>query len=326
MDRLDVFVSYAPPDLPEARKLANRLVAAGLRVFLLEWVAPGVVEYEAREAALLGAANGVLLFSRATMKDPAIRDDYAVLLKRVHSGARLFVPVRIDDVELPPFAGIRRAVRLYGIDDAEYDDQVAALVEALRPAERLRDNPARTEIRMGFGVDVVGYSTRPTPLKDEVQRRLTELLPEVLGDLGLGPAQVDQQDTGDGMNVFLPATVEVHRALPGLLHSWRDRLARDNGRCRDRLRLRLAAVVGPVGWAPLGFTGATVVELSRLLDSDVLRGAVVAHPGADLVVLVSHQLHAYVVGEGHPGLDANRFRRHVVNVRTYSGDAWLWIG
>jgi hypothetical protein len=148
----------------------------------------------------------------------------------------------------------------------------------------------------------------------------------VLGDLNLTPGQTAQQASGDGMNVFLPATVELHRALPVLLHSWRDRLLLDNQRFRDRLRLRMAVAVGPVGSSALGFGGDTIVELGRLLDNDTLRQAIIDHPAADLAVLVSDQLHTYVVGAGYAGLDPGRFRRHLIQVKTYSADAWLWTG
>jgi hypothetical protein len=179
---------------------------------------------------------------------------------------------------------------------------------------------------MGFAVDIVRYSARSAPGKEEAQQRLAQLAGQVLGDLTLSAAETASQSTGDGMNVFLPVTVEVHRALPSLLHSWRDRLALDNRRFRDRLRLRMAAVVGPVGPAALGFTGGTIVELGRLLDSEVLRKEIDDHPVRELAVLVSDKLHAYAVAEGYPGLDPTHFRRHLVAVKEYSAEAWLWTG
>jgi hypothetical protein len=330
----DVFISHAAPDLPQAQKLAGRLVAAGLRVFLLEWVEPGVVGYLEKEVALLAAANGILVFSHATMADPAIRDDYAALLWRVHNGGRRFIPVLVDDVPLPPFAAIRKPVDLHNVGDIEYGNRVARLIQAVRPPGATpiasggdpHPKPARIEIRMGFAVDIVCYSARPAPEKEAAQQRLARLAGEVLGDLNLSSAETAQQSTGDGMNVFLPVAVEVHRALPILLNSWRDRLALDNQRFRDRLRLRMAAVVGPIGPSELGFSGGTIVELSRLLDSDVLRKEITDHPAIDLAALVSDQLYAYVVGEGYPGLDPAQFRRHLVQVKRYSAHAWLWTG
>jgi TIR domain len=335
----DAFISYAAPDLAHAEKLAGRLVAAGLRVFLLEWVEPGEVEAEAKEDALIASTNGVLIFSHATMVDPEIRDDYAALLRRIRTGGRRLIPVRVDDVALPAFAAIRKHVELHTVDLAEYDRRVATLIHALRPADTAtadgrQSTPShssgrgwtRTEIRMGFAVDIVQYSARSAPMKEDAQNRLARLAAQVLDDLAVDPAETAQQSIGDGMNVFLPMAVEVHRALPALLHSWNDRLSADNRRFQDRLRLRMAAAVGPVGTAAMGFTGGTIVELSRLLDSDVLRKEIAGHPDLDLAVLISGKLYDYVVSEGHPSLGPEKFQRHLVSVKEFSADAWLWTG
>ncbi|MFF3935187.1 CATRA conflict system CASPASE/TPR repeat-associated protein [Streptomyces phaeofaciens] len=195
---------------------------------------------------------------------------------------------------------------------------------ASRPAVGGEDRH-RVSLRVGFAVDVERYSSRTSPQKLGVQQRLAALTEEVLDDLGHRMEETDHQGTGDGINVFLPARAEPHRVLPGLLTSWRDRLAADNARFRDRMRLRLATGVGPVGLAALGFSGATIVEVSRMLDSAVLRGALVEHLHADLAVLVSDQLYAYVVGEGYPGLDAAQFVPCAVEVKDFRRPAWLWV-
>jgi class 3 adenylate cyclase len=334
----DVFVSHAPGDLSHAQRLATVLVDAGLRVFLLEWAAPGVVECAEKEAALQRSANGVLIFSRATMADPGIVDDYAALLWRVHTGGRRFVPVTVEDVQLPPFAAIRKPVDLRDVHGDEYGRRVAALIEALRPADQEspvaagslralgdRTQRARIEVRMGFAVDVVQYSRRSAPMKEAVQQRLARMALEVVGDLTPRPAEVAVQSTGDGLNAFLPAAVEIHLALPALVHSWRDRLTQDNEQYRDRLRLRMSAAIGPVGLSAMGFTGSTIIELSRLLDSAVLRQAIIDHEAADLALLVSSQLHAYVIADGYPGLDPAQFHRCEVAQKEYSDVAWLLI-
>lgn len=79
------------------------------------------------------AANGVLILSRATMYDQAIRDEYAVMLHRVRTGGRRFVPVLVEDVELPPFAAIRKPLDLSGASRSGYQRQLTSLVRALRP-------------------------------------------------------------------------------------------------------------------------------------------------------------------------------------------------
>ena len=187
-----------------------------------------------------------------------------------------------------------------------------------------RDHPS--EYRLIFAVDVVGYGARPGPRKREVQKRIVDLAAAVLGEIDVSHRDVIRQDAGDGMTVVLPDTVEVHRALPKLLHGWRDHLARDNEQFRDRIRIRLALAVGPIARAPLGFDGSTIVEVDRLLNSPPLRRAVVDNPESDLVAMVSQQLYNDVVGNGEPGLTAAEFTHTQVRAKEYTRPAHLWGG
>jgi hypothetical protein len=179
--------------------------------------------------------------------------------------------------------------------------------------------------RMGFGVDVVGYSRRPAPDQVAVQQRLAALTYGIIEDLGVAIRDTDRQPSGDGIHVFLPPDVELHRALPILMAAAASRLAADNTTFADRMRIRMAAVFGPVGLTALGFGGRTIITCGRLVDSSVIREAIVRHPAADLVVLVADALYRYVVGEGYPGLTANQFRRKRVRVKEFDEPAWLWV-
>ncbi|MEU6021933.1 CATRA conflict system CASPASE/TPR repeat-associated protein [Micromonospora sp. NPDC047134] len=195
------------------------------------------------------------------------------------------------------------------------------------PATARPTPPATVQQRMSFGVDVVSYSGRSWPRQDEVQRRLAGIVERVLKDLDLDLHDTDHQDAGDGMMVVLPAYVQPHLALPKLLYGWHGRVAADNAaHPEDRIRLRLSAAVGPFSTGAVGFIGATIIETGRLLDSEVLRQAVTDHPDADLLALISDRLHADVVGEGHPGLNAAHFIPQRVRVKSYDKPAWLWLG
>jgi hypothetical protein len=205
-------------------------------------------------------------------------------------------------------------------------DVVATGPAADRSAMGRRSTSSPSAIRMGFGVDISGYSARSAPVKDEAQSRLAALVADVLADVGVRLEETEHQGIGDGMKVFLPARVPVQEALPQLISGWRERLGRDNGRYRDRLRVRTAYGVGPVGVAAIGLSGSTVVEVDRLLNSDVLRQALNDQPGSDVVALVSDVLFGWVVGEGHPGLDSSMFEPVHVVVKDFSGRAWLWVG
>lgn len=125
----DAFISYAQVDKVEATRIAEGLQNRGLRVFLAEWIDVGLIEYLEKERALEGTINGILLFSKATMSQPAVADDYAALLQRVHSNGRRFIPVLVEEVDLPPFARIRKPVDLvHSPDPSGALDQLAAAV------------------------------------------------------------------------------------------------------------------------------------------------------------------------------------------------------
>jgi hypothetical protein len=127
----DVFVSYATADSGWAEWLAERLSRHGLSVFLAAWIAPGLVVLLEQENALLRSAHGVLVFSKATMAEPAIAEEYAVLLSHARATGGRFIPVVIDDVALPPFAAIRQPVSFQDGGSHACEDQVAALMRAV---------------------------------------------------------------------------------------------------------------------------------------------------------------------------------------------------
>jgi hypothetical protein len=166
--------------------------------------------------------------------------------------------------------------------------------------------------RLGFVVEMVGFGRRDTEQKTELQHRLRALVGHLLADLGISFDATDHTANRDGMAILLPAGGDHTAKLPGLLTATRNRLARDNERFRDRMRLRMALGTGP--------TADLLADLNRLVDSLVLRQAVADRPHADLLVLVTDPLHA---GLSQPGA---LFTRVEVTARQRTTPAWLWIG
>jgi class 3 adenylate cyclase len=189
---------------------------------------------------------------------------------------------------------------------------------------RVAGGPAPLSVRMGFVVDVVGYSQRTEPGQYALQRRLAALIAEVMDGIGVKLEPEYVQGTGDGMNAFLPEGTDVSRALPALLGRAAAALRRDNQRHGDRMRLRIATDLGPVRQAATGFSGNTIIAFGRLVDSAPIRDAMARHPDADLAVLVSGWLYESVVSQGYPGLDPAEFTRVQAVVKSFQADAWLW--
>lgn len=182
-------------------------------------------------------------------------------------------------------------------------------------------------LRMGFVLDVAGYGTRTVPERDEVQRRLRQLVVAALDECGLalGMRAVDHQWTGDGINVALPSDVDPPVVLGMLMRSVASGLSADNARHADRIRLRMAIGIGLIERKAAGFGGPVIVDISRLVDSPALRTALTGEPAADLAVAVSDQLYTLIVKPGYPGIPAGQFTRARVVSKEFSGPAWIWL-
>ncbi|WP_158852131.1 CATRA conflict system CASPASE/TPR repeat-associated protein [Saccharothrix deserti] len=258
-------------------------------------------------------------------------------LRQVSEIARTNMAAVLDE----PLHGDRGLAEWF---DRQLDHTLTQLAESSRLAQEVREltpavtrvgttrrgtppnRRARRPIRMGFMLDIVGYGGRDSPAKESLQERLATVVRLVLTDMGVALSETERQGTGDGVLVFLPEGLDVQRALPVLLRSTAERLAHDNRVFQDRMRVRMAADVGPVGLAELGFGGATVTNTGRLLDSKPLRRWVADNPDRDLAVALSDPLHSFVVAEGVPGLPREQFTRVTVRAKELVTTAWLWTG
>lgn len=207
-----------------------------------------------------------------------------------------------------------------------------ALPRPVMAFSNLRRSPGMTAsvqvrpkpIRMGFVLDIVGYSRRDAPAQERLQQRLVGVVRLLLDDLRVELSDIDHQGTGDGLLVILPEGVDIRRVLPVLLASTTRLLAEDNAMFRDRIRVRMAADIGPVRIADLGFEGTMVTNMARLLDSKSLRDWVDEHPERDLAVALSDSLHRFVVVEGTPELPAEQFTQVHVHLNGAMSLDWLW--
>lgn len=206
-----------------------------------------------------------------------------------------------------------------------------------RPARS--DTGSGRKLRIGFVLDVAGYGARSAPLQAEVQQRLPELVRLVLSECGLhlaGDARdasddngsrdaVEHEWTGDGINAMLPSDIDPTVVLPVLIRSLAARLAADNARADDRIRVRMAVGIGLVTHSGAGFGGPMIVEINRMVGSARLRAALADNPAADLAVAVSDQVHSMIIKPGYPGIPCAQFRPVLVAEKEFSGTAWIWV-
>ncbi|MGV9453779.1 TIR domain-containing protein [Streptomyces sp. NPDC003635] len=132
----DALVAHAAGDADAADRLARRLHEAGLNVFLVRWVEPGLVPLLETERALTEAGWGVLVFGSGTMVDLRARDEYAALLHRKYEGGLRFVPARTTQDPLPPLAAIHQPLDLTRPGTDHYDREVSRLVRIIRAPRR----------------------------------------------------------------------------------------------------------------------------------------------------------------------------------------------
>lgn len=184
---------------------------------------------------------------------------------------------------------------------------------------------APLQIRMGFVIDLVGYTDRTEPAQRHAQERIVDLTYEVVEALGVAAGDTFVQPTGDGMNVFLPVDIDYSRVLGELRRLFVEHLVVDNGRNKDRLRFRMAVDVGPCRLAPNGCSGATIVSFGRLVETAKLRQAMTDHPDASLGLIVSDYVYSAIVAHDYPGLPPDDFTPLDAVVKGYQARAWLWV-
>lgn len=132
-DPLYIFISHAKVDIERVRPLARRLSDEGLDVFLDEWeILPGDSVSDELEQAINRSNVGIVVFSAASVLRPWVNEEYYAILSRAVKGRARLIPVVLDDVDLPVFAGNRRAVDLRHEGSPEWDAEFAALVRGIR--------------------------------------------------------------------------------------------------------------------------------------------------------------------------------------------------
>ena len=181
------------------------------------------------------------------------------------------------------------------------------------------------KLRMGFVLDVAGYGARSAPLRSGVQRRLPRLVSTLLLQCGMSLESVEHEWTGDGINVVIPVDADPTVALPVLLRALAALLGQDNARSDDRMRLRMSVGIGLVENSTAGFGGPMIIEMSRMVNSAVLRSALDAYPRADLAAAISDQVHSAIIRPGYPGIPGTQFTRADVAEKEFRAPAWIWV-
>jgi CHAT domain-containing protein len=210
------------------------------------------------------------------------------------------------------------------------DGQVDVVVaQREEPATRTSTTGMPAGIRkLCVAYDVEGYSGRGTRREYNVQQRLSETLNIAFSEAGALPGRPEVQEQGDGGIAFLPTggAVDEPRLIVGLLNALRTRLTEVNEELvkEAQVRLRVALQEGVVHRAAHGYVGPAVVEVCRLRDAPAVRSAL-AGSEAPMVVAVADGLYHDVLAHGYHGLPGAAFTPVDVQVKSYTGKAWIYL-
>lgn len=202
-----------------------------------------------------------------------------------------------------------------------------------RPVAAPRPRPGAVSSRLCVAVDAEGYGRRDLAGQLRVQSRLVQVLDEVGDNVGLDRSWWDRQEQGDGELALMPAGTDAVELAPGIVRSLADSLDELNHDLVEqaRLRLRLALHEGEVRRGASGYAGDAAVVVCRLRDSEELRAALRAAPGAPLAVGVTESLFADIaqgLGLGDSSYAAGRAPARTTIIQESKGfrvDARIWV-
>jgi hypothetical protein len=174
-------------------------------------------------------------------------------------------------------------------------------------------------------VDVRKYSSNDIWAQQALQAGLNDGLNGAAEDAGLDRLSWQKQESGDGELSLVPAGPTELRVMDAFVRHLLARIMRFNAPRERRhwLRVRLAFHNGWARRAALGYAGADVVAVARLVDSPQLRTAM-DNPTAQLGIIMSESAFA-IVRQGLTTLPLAEFGQVQVAVKEFTGPAWIWI-
>lgn len=178
-----------------------------------------------------------------------------------------------------------------------------------------------------IAVDAQAYGSKNDRRQSEIQHDLPRLLDRAAKGAGLDRTQWHIQRKGDEQLAVRPVDGTEPRLVDDYVRHLVAELGEYNAQRVPEARMRLRAVIhqGLVQLADNGFAGTAVVATARLLNARPLYDALAAHPGAELVLLLSDDVFRSIVAGGHTTLSIEDFNRVTVQVKEYEATAWLRV-
>lgn len=126
-----------------------------------------------------------------------------------------------------------------------------------------------------FLTDVAGFSApdRTDEHRRMIRQALYEIVEGAFAASGIPWDACHREDRGDGVLIVIPPDVSTALLVNPLIESLAARLRRHNARAdaATSFQLRAALDVGPVTKDRQGVTGKVIIQVSRLVDAQVLK-------------------------------------------------------
>ncbi|MFE9451259.1 hypothetical protein [Streptomyces sp. NPDC006739] len=154
-------------------------------------------------------------------------------------------------------------------------------------------------------LDIEDFSLRPETTQATLHDALYQVVEFALARAGLEAGGYEAQDRGDGMLLLLPAGTGPTRLLRELVRGLDDALVRhrDTYNHEHRMRLRVGLNQGLVIRSGQRWTGTGINDVARLVDAGPVKEVLARAGRAQLVLVVSDELHRQVVLGRYPGID-----------------------
>ena len=184
-------------------------------------------------------------------------------------------------------------------------------------------------------VDVEKFSdpARTNAHQLAVREGMYRALQEAFARTGIGWADCEAEDRGDGILVLVPPTVPKSWLAVTLPAHLTELLVRHNTACpaQTRIRLRMALHAGEVHPDEHGFAGTAINRAFRLVESPASRTAL--QQSSEVVALIVSDWFYEEVVRHHPGAAPSRFEQVRVVMKETEMTAWVralgagdWLG
>ncbi|ADU09129.1 MULTISPECIES: adenylate/guanylate cyclase domain-containing protein [Micromonospora] len=185
----------------------------------------------------------------------------------------------------------------------------------------------QSQRRLIMFVDMESYSRNDDVGQFHAQKNFQKVMREAADLCGLDRRGWTVQATGDGEFAIFPPGTSEPRIVAELVPAM-DRVLRDHNRQaadHARIRMRVAMHQGLVAPAENGFAGKAVVTAARLVNAEPLRDALGSFPDAAVALIVSDAIYRDVVSQSYSGIRPDRFRRVLVEVKSFVSEAWIFV-